>query len=97
MDKTSTGNFGHKLDKMRLESELEKDKQDTKSRSRIACGFTVAFIALLSVIIVGVPLYNCSIGKENPLDVSDLVTTFVAQFGTPLGFVLGYYFKDKNS
>lgn len=85
-----------KLDKLRLESELANSQQDNKSRSRIAYGFTYAFICLIGIILIGGPIYNATFGKDTPIDVADTLSTFVAQFGTPLGFVLGYYFKDKN-
>lgn len=90
-------NFGTRMDQMRLEAELANSQQDNRSRSRIAYGFTFAFIGLLGLVIVGAPIYNATIGKDMPLNLTELITTFVAQFGTPLGFVLGYYFKDKNS
>ncbi len=89
--------FNNKMRKMRVESELENIRQDNTSRSRIAYCFTLAFIAITSVIIVGGPIYNATLEKESPLDVAQLLSNFVAQFGTPLGFVLGYYFKDKNN
>lgn len=90
-------NLKSKMDQLRVEAELANSKQDNKSRSRIAYGFTFAFIVLMAVILVGGPLYNATIGRQSPLDINELLSSFVAQFGTPLGFVLGYYFKDKNS
>lgn len=89
--------LGDKFEKLRLESELENNRQDNKSRSRIAYGFTFAFIAFIAIILIGGPIYNAIVDESKSLDIFELITTFVAQFGTPLGFVLGYYFKDKNN
>lgn len=88
-------NFDKRIQKLRIESELENNKQDSKSRSRIAYGFTFAFIALLAVILIGGPIYNATLGVNTPIDITDMLSSFVSLFGTPLGFVLGYYFKDK--
>lgn len=90
-------NFGSRMDQMRLEAELANSQQDNRSRSRIAYGFTFAFITFIGVILIGGPIYNATIGHDNLIDIADTLSGFVAQFGTPLGFVLGYYFKDKNN
>lgn len=82
---------------MRLESELAASAQDNTSRSRIAYGFAFGFVGIILLILIGGPIYNASIGKETPIDVQETLTSFMAQFGTPLGFVLGYYFKDKHN
>lgn len=92
-----TRSLDTKIEKLRVESELENSKQDNKSRSRIAYGFTFAFITFIGVILIGGPIYNATIGKNTPIDIAEMMSGFVAQFGTPLGFVLGYYFKDKNN
>ncbi len=86
-----------KLHKMRTEAEIETSLQDNRSRSRIAYGFTFAFIAFIGVILIGGPIYNAIVSEDKLLDVSDILSSFIGQFGAPLGFVLGYYFKDKNS
>lgn len=90
-------NATSRIDEIKVEAELANSKQDNTSRSRIAHGFTFAFIFIVSIIVIGGPIYNVTLGKDAPIDVSGLLSDFVSQFGTPLGFVLGYYFKDKMS
>ena len=96
MGKTPSSNFDPKLDKIRVEAEIENDRQDNRSRARIAYGFTFGFISLFAVILIGAPIYNLFVDEQKILGMSEIITTFVAQFGTPLGFVLGYYFKSKS-
>lgn len=91
------GNFSSRMKQMRVEADIENRRQDNTSRSKIAYIFTWGFIVLIAVILVGGPLYNATIGQESPVDVNQVMSSFVGQFGAPLGFVLGYYFKDKNS
>lgn len=97
MTATTSDKFSPKFEKMRLESEIETTKQDNRSRSRIALIFTFAFIGFIGLILIGGPIYNTAVGDSKPIDIQELITTFVAQFGTPLGFVLGYYFKDRGA
>jgi len=88
--------FERRIEKIRVEADIENKRQDNASRSRIAYWLTIAFILLATVIIIGVPIYNATIGANSQLDVSDVLSSFGALFGTALGFVLGYYFKDKS-
>ncbi len=96
-DKYKSAVLESEKETMRVKAQIENSRQDNKSRSRIAYGFTFAFIGMLGLILVGGPIYNAVVGPDIALDITELITTFVAQFGTPLGFVLGYYFKDQNS
>ncbi len=89
--------YSNKLEEMQRAAEIDNSRQDNRSRSRIAYWFSVGFILLMGVIIVGGPIYNATIGKGASLDIAQVMSGFVGQFGTPLGFVLGYYFKDKNT
>lgn len=84
------------MEQMRVEADIENKRQDNTSRSRIAYWLTIAFIALAAIIIVGIPIYNATIGANVQLDISDVLSSFGSIFGTALGFVLGYYFKDKS-
>ncbi len=89
--------YSTKLEEMEKAANIENSRQDNKSRSHIAYGFTYAFIFFIGIILIGGSIYNALVDETKIIDISGLITTFVAQFGTPLGFVLGYYFKDKNS
>lgn len=94
-DSTSTTN--DKLDKMWANAEIENSKQDNRNRSKIAFILTIAFVVIAIIIIIGAPIYNATIGKETPIDINGTLSSFGSLFGTALGFVLGYYFKDKNN
>lgn len=89
--------YNIKLEEMEKAASIENSRQDNTSRSRIAYGFTYAFIIFIAIILIGGPIYNTIVPETKIIDISELITTFMAQFGTPLGFVLGYYFKDKNN
>lgn len=93
---SSSSKSDEKFDRMWADAEIENSKLDNKSRSKIAYWFTIAFISLSAVIIVGAPIYNATIGRDTQIDIGDLLNSFGALFGTALGFVLGYYFKDKK-
>lgn len=84
------------IERLQAESDIEINRQDNTSRSRIASRLTWAFIVAVFVIIIGVPLYNAVLAKKE-LDVVQILASFGSLFGTSLGFVLGYYFKDRKS
>lgn len=67
-----------------------------ESRSRIAFLFVKWYFAFIILIIIGAPAYNMIIGNAVQLDVSKLLNQIATLLGTPLGFVVGYYFKEKN-
>ncbi|HWZ65441.1 MAG TPA: hypothetical protein VNX65_01435 [Patescibacteria group bacterium] len=71
-----------------------------KSRSKIANRFVRWYLFFVCLIIVGVPLYNrFAISAAEPIDIYKLLAQVGTLLGTPLGFVVGYYFKEdhKNS
>ena len=66
-----------------------------KSRKHIAYVFVYGYIILVSVIVVGVPLYNWLIlGDPKQLELDKILAQVGALIGSPLGFVVGYYFKE---
>lgn len=71
--------------------------RDSQNRSRIASRLTWTFIILIGCIIILTPIYNSTIGKESNLDINSLLESFNSVFGPVLGFVLGYYFKDRDN
>lgn len=91
-----TSDIDRKIEQMRVKSELDNSQQDNKSRARIAYGFTFGFVGLFTVVLIGGPIYNLFVDDQKILNIPEIITNFVAQFGTPLGFVLGYYFKGKS-
>ena len=69
---------------------------DTK-RAEIALKFVKWYLFLILVIIIGVPIFNAAIGNNDPLDIYKLLGQLGTLLGSPLGFVVGYYFKDDKS
>jgi hypothetical protein len=92
----SGGRPDDKLRKLEAEAEVAIRQQDNTSRSKIAMVLTVAFVVFIFVILVGVPVYNAVAGEQYLISIPDTLSSFGSLFGTALGFVLGYYFKDKN-
>lgn len=86
-----------KIDEMERLARIDNSRQDNTSRSRIAYAFAFGFVGIIAFILFFGPIYNVTIGKNAPVDVQATLASFMSQFGTPLGFVLGYYFKDKPS
>lgn len=67
------------------------------TRAEIAKKFVKWYLAFVMVIIIGVPLYNSySVHSKEPLDIYKVLTTVGTILGTPLGFVVGYYFKEDK-
>jgi hypothetical protein len=68
-----------------------------KSRSRIALKFVKWYLFFVLIIIVGVPMYNrYAVNQRQALDVYKMLTQVGTLLGTPLGFVVGYYFKEDK-
>ena len=84
------------IDLMDAETRNSNSSRDNQYRSKIALIFTWSFVIIVGTIIICVPIYNATIGEKSPVDQNSLLGTFQSGFGTILGFVLGYYFKDKN-
>lgn len=71
-------------------------KHNYEVRSKIAICFTGGFFILLSLVLIGGSLYNL-IGSVEQVSVKDLMLTVSGIVGTPLGLVLGYYFKRMEN
>jgi hypothetical protein len=70
------------------------EQYDTTKRGAIALWFVISYIVLVFIIVFGVPIYNWLIvEKPAALDVDQVLTEVGTLLGSPLGFVLGYYFK----
>ena len=83
-----------KMNAKTLNSNIARDSQN---RSKIASRLTWTFIGLIACIIILAPIYNSTIGKDSKLDINSLLESFNSVFGPVLGFVLGYYFKDRDN
>lgn len=93
----------HELD--RFQERIVKSKKDKpsfdhlehtdKSRKHISFVFVYGYIIVIAVIVIGVPLYNRWIlNNPEPLELDRLLSQVGALIGSPLGFVVGYYFKE---
>jgi len=68
-----------------------------KSRKHIAFVFVYGYIAIVTLILVGLPLYNwIALSKPMELDLDKTLAQVGALIGSPLGFVVGYYFKEDS-
>lgn len=74
----------------------DNSTRDSRHRSKIALIFTWSFVIIMAIIVIFVPFFNATIGNNAQIDQNRLLEVFCSSFGTILGFVLGYYFKDKN-
>ncbi len=67
-----------------------------KKLAFIALIFVWGYLGLVFLIMVGAPLYNRSVGSTEPIDLDKILAQVGALLGTPLGFVVGYYFKEDK-
>ena len=70
--------------------------KDTK-RSHIALVFVYGYMAMVAIIVIGGPLYNALV-LQNPvaIDIERILAQIGSLIGAPLGFVIGYYFKEDK-
>lgn len=68
-----------------------------KSRKHIAFVFVYGYIIIVAIIIIGVPLYNSlALKQPDSLELDKILAQVGALIGSPLGFVVGYYFKEDS-
>lgn len=84
-----------------LDSSLEEREADT--RNSIARIFVTWYVFLIPFIFVVIVIFNLWIilGKPDMVEylipIEDTLMVLQALLGTPLGFVVGYYFKSQES
>ncbi|WP_347360792.1 hypothetical protein [Vibrio vulnificus] len=102
-----------RLDKLEKETKLQDKQHDPKTRSELTMKFVAFFFMLLAGSYVFVLMYNEaavswmirlkdknldeSIKNVTLLDFQAVISLIITGLGTSLGFIIGYYFKDKNS
>jgi len=87
--------LGRLEEKYTLPFDHRKHK-DTK-RAHIAFVFVYGYMIIVTLIILGVPFYNWWIlSSPTPLDLDKTLAQAGSLLGTPLGFVVGYYFKEDK-
>lgn len=73
-----------------------KKHKDTK-RAHIAMVFVYGYMITVAIIIVGAPLFNAILaGSREPIDIERILAQVGSLIGAPLGFVIGYYFKEDK-
>jgi hypothetical protein len=73
-----------------------KKHKDTK-RAHIAMVFVYGYMLLVAIVIVGAPLFNAVFtDSKDALDVERILSQVGSLIGAPLGFVIGYYFKEDK-
>jgi hypothetical protein len=73
------------------------DEYLDKSRSKIALKFVRWYLFYVLLIIIGVPAYNhYAVHSNETIDLFKILAQVGTLLGTPLGFVVGYYFKEDN-
>jgi hypothetical protein len=86
-----------------FERKVEEEKKPSfdhlehtdKSRKHIAYVFVYGYMITVAVIIIGVPLYNAiALHMPSNLELDKILAQVGALIGAPLGFVVGYYFKE---
>lgn len=101
-----------KADKAEV-SALTSSQREGKTRSALTITFLVGFFFLMILCGLFVLVYNAFVvdwvielkdkGIENandylkPLELEKVLSVIIGALGTSLGFIIGYYFKDKSS
>lgn len=82
----------------------DRDELNDRTRASIALFFVQGFFALIAGTIIVSMIYNIIMCHgitdaeecaKMSLGVKDLLAAVTGFSGTPLGFVIGYYFKDQ--
>ncbi len=108
----STTELLHKLESLSKNSQLESMEKIAKkkpeltfshleftdrSRKHIALVFVYGYIIAITIVVVCVPLYNwLALNNPEALDLEKIMAQLGAMIGSPLGFVVGYYFKEET-
>ncbi|AGB78453.1 hypothetical protein D782_2489 [Enterobacteriaceae bacterium strain FGI 57] len=101
-----------KADKAELDAESHAQR-DGKTRSTLTLTFMRGFFGMLIFACVFVLIYNWAAvywiidlkksglveesTKLNLLEIDKILSIIIGALGTSLGFIIGYYFKEKHS
>lgn len=70
-----------------------------KTRSKIAFVVVRFYFLILTVVLIGVPVYNFLLPEEKInllLDIKDILGLLSGIISAPFGFIVGYYFKSSE-
>ncbi|WP_190808752.1 hypothetical protein [Flagellimonas sp. S3867] len=91
MEGNILSNIGQRLENIVIKPNVDEKRE--KNRGVLAMVFVILFFCVIFVtFIIG---YNTSDFKTN--DYKDLLTTVSSILSGPLGFIIGFYFKEKQS
>lgn len=80
---------------------LSREEKDDDTRQQVAKKFVRYYFELLTLIIVGIPIYNILVfrltgSSELTIPFKDAILTYSAVVGPTVGLVVAYYFESKN-
>ena len=109
--KSQAASSDKKADKAEI-SALVHSHRDGRTRSALTITFLIGFFTLIVLCSLFVIWYNNSVvdwvlhlkaeGVDNaqeylkPLELEKVLSVIIGALGTSLGFIIGYYFKDKT-
>ena len=88
------------IDSFKPEQPHDHQKHTDENRARIALYFVKAFARLIFFALIAVPLYNwLALKNPQPIEIDKTLAQVAGILGTPLGFIVGYYFEkgDKSN
>ena len=75
----------------------DHQKHTDENRAKIALYFVKAFVRLVIIALIGIPLYNwLALDNPQPIEIDKTLAQLAGILGTPLGFIVGYYFEKGN-
>lgn len=93
----SVSRLEHRVKESKITPTFNHLEHTDKSRKHIAFVFVYGYIVLVTLIIVGVPIFNTAVlGQRDALELQNILAQAGALIGSPLGFVVGYYFKEDS-
>lgn len=80
---------------------LSRTEKDDDTRQQVAKKFVRYYFELLTLIIVGIPIYNILVfrltgSNELTIPFKDAILTYSAVVGPTVGLVVAYYFESKG-
>jgi hypothetical protein len=86
-----------KLDKRVKEEKFDPKKHKDTKRAHIAMIFVWGYMITIATIVVGAPVFNATLAElRTPIDIERVLSQVGSLIGAPLGFVIGYYFKEDR-
>lgn len=79
------------------EAKFDRTRHKDTKRSHIALVFVYGYMITLLIILIGAPVYNAVVlDKPEMIDLERILAQVGTLLGAPLGFVIGYYFKEDK-